>query len=338
MLSTRRFSTSPTPEGAAAISAAPESGTVIETTQTANANQYTFAMPQENVEVSAEFEKDSIFTGHTLTLNGDIGVNFYLNLTAEQAANTTVSFTWMKDGNEKTASADMSQAPLTGHGYMATCHVAASEMRTEITASVTIDGEPVAETDVYSVAEYADVILTDSIFAADYVAYENGRGNNGQQKLTQLRALVEKMLVYGDNAKVYFNKNAAALEDAPVEDIPAYDVVITGLSEDMFDGASLSLKSQTTLSLFFKSESGITLTCAGKEVVTDRSGNEYVIRIRNIPAYELDRPITVTVNGTGTVAYSPLTYCYKAQTSGDAKLVNTVKALYNYYLAAHEYF
>ena len=315
-----------------------ESGTVIETTQTANANGYTFAMPQENVEVSAEFEKDSIFTGHTLTLNGDIGVNFYLNLTAEQAANTTVSFTWMKDGNEKTASADMSQAPLTGHGYMATCHVAASEMRTEITASVTIDGEPVAETDVYSVAEYADVILTDSIFAADYVAYENGRGNNGQQKLTQLRALVEKMLVYGDNAKVYFNKNAAALEDAPVADIPAYDVVITGLSEDMFDGASLSLKSQTTLSLFFKSESEMTLTCAGKEVVTDRSGNEYVIRIRNIPAYELDRPITVTVNGTGTVAYSPLTYCYKAQTSGDAKLVNTVKALYNYYLAAHEYF
>ena len=48
--------------------------------------------------------------------------------------------------------------------------------------------------------------------------------------------------------------------------------------------------------------------------------------------------ITVTVNGTGTVAYSPLTYCYKALNSDNAKLVNTVKALYNYHLAAHEYF
>ncbi|MBQ1436456.1 MAG: hypothetical protein IIZ07_00815, partial [Ruminococcus sp.] len=68
------------------------------------------------------------------------------------------------------------------------------------------------------------------------------------------------------------------------------------------------------------------------------SGNEYVIRIRNIPAYELDRLITITVNGTGTVAYSPLTYCYKAQTSGDAKLVNTVKALYLYWVEASQYF
>ena len=37
-------------------------------------------------------------------------------------------------------------------------------------------------------------------------------------------------------------------------------------------------------------------------------------------------------------AYSPLTYCYKALDSDNTKLVNTVKALYNYHLAAHEYF
>ena len=323
-----------------------ESGSVIEATQSGNANIYTFAMPQENVQVTAEFEKDSIFIGHSLTLNGDIGVNFFLNLTAEQAENATVSFTWMKDGVEQTASADMSQAPLTVHGYMATCNVAASEMRTDITATVTINGEPIEETDVYSVAEYADVILTDSKFAADYVAYENGRGKDGQQKLTQLRALVEKMLVYGDNAKVYFNKNVEALDDAPTADIPEKGSDITGMPDDvLFDGATLSLRSKTSLSLYFKSNSELSLSMEGKTVDVDyeldSSEDEYVIRIRNIAAKDLGNNFTVTVStseGSGTVTYSPMTYCYNAQTSSNAKLVNTVKAIYNYFLAAQTYF
>ena len=49
--------------------------------------------------------------------------------------------------------------------------------------------------------------------------------------------------------------------------------------------------------------------------------------------------IQVKVNGQDAVKYSPLTYCYKAQqTSSNTKLVNTVKALYNYWLAAKTYF
>lgn len=317
-----------------------ESGNIIEYSPTGEPNGYTFAMLQENVKVSAEFEKDSIFNGHSLTLNGDIGVNFYLNLTVEQAAKTTVSFTWNRDGEVQTASADLSQAEHYDCGYKATCNVSAPEMRTDITATVTIDGEPVEETNTYSVAQYVDVILTNADFADYYVSYENDKGNDGQQKLAQLRTLAEKMLVYGDNAKVYFNKKASALEgeDAPAANIPESNAVITGLPEDMFVGAKLSLDSETTLSLFFKSADALDLTCVGRDAETASRYDEYVIRIRNIPAYELDEPVTVTVNGTGTVTYSPLTYCYKAQTAISAKLVNTVKALYNYHLAAKEYF
>ena len=37
-------------------------------------------------------EKQPVFTGHSLSLNGDIGVNFYIELTEEQAAKTRVTF------------------------------------------------------------------------------------------------------------------------------------------------------------------------------------------------------------------------------------------------------
>ena len=109
-------------------------------------------------------------------------------------------------------------------------------------------------------------------------------------------------------------------------------------AEGIYDGASLSLKSQTTLSIYFKSNDELTLTCDNHTFDTDRDGKYYVIRIRNIAVYDLDKPITVKVNGEDAVTYSPLNYCCKAQSSSDQKLVNTMKALYNYWLAADAYF
>ena len=112
-----------------------------------------------------------------------------------------------------------------------------------------------------------------------------------------------------------------------------------------FDGATLSLKSKTTLSLYFikgDAAGDIELSMDGKIEGVDyelaHNGNEYVIRIRNISAAELNDDFTVKVNGTGSVTYSPMTYCYKAQTSQNVKLANTVKALYLYWVEANNYF
>jgi hypothetical protein len=107
-----------------------------------------------------------------------------------------------------------------------------------------------------------------------------------------------------------------------------------------FEGATLSLKSQTTLSLYFNSDTMPTLTAdTGVTYETDKtSENEYVIRIRGIAAYDLNKLFTVYVNGTKAVEYSPLTYCYKAQNNSNTKLVNTVKALYQYWHQADLYF
>ena len=288
------------------------------------------------------------FTGHSLSLNGDIGVNFYVDLTEEQAASATVSFTWMKNGAEKTASVDLKDAEHYSCGYKATCYVSASDMDADITATVSVDGLPLGVTDPYSVARYVDVILTNSAFAAYYTALETGNGRNGEQRLTDLRALVSAMLVYGDNAKAYFDQNASAAEPAPAADIPETGCTETDLPEGVsFEGATLSLRSKTSLSLYFVKEAGapdIELSMDNKTEGVDyelaQNGNEFVIRIRNIAAAELDNLLTVKVNGTGTVTYSPMTYCYKAANSETAseKLKNTVKALYNYWLAAETFF
>ena len=148
------------------------------------------------------------------------------------------------------------------------------------------------------------------------------------------------MLVYGDNAKYYFDKTGEE-PDAVEATIPEYgsrihDTMPAGVT---FTGATLSLKSQTTLSLYFESNQEIELTCPGYTTKTAHSGREYVIRIRDIAAMDLNKEFTVKVNGADAVTYSPLTYCYKAQqTSTNSKLVNTVKALYNYHREATDYF
>ena len=53
----------------------------------------------------------SRFAGHSLSLNGDIGVNFFIRLTEEEAAYATVDFTWIVNGEEKTATVYMSDLP-----------------------------------------------------------------------------------------------------------------------------------------------------------------------------------------------------------------------------------
>ena len=327
---------------------APASGYSIELPQGTNAGTYYVWYYVDGDALHTDTEpqcltvtiKKKYFTGHSLSLNGDIGVNFFIDLTAEEAANTTVTFTWLKQGAEMTATVDMKDAELCSYGYRAACNVSASEMEADITATLTINGAAIEETNTYSVAQYADVILNDSDFAESYIASENAGGKDGEQRLADLRALAGEMLVYGENAAVYFDENAQAGSPVSAEIPDAYaEYTETDLPANVeFDGASLSLRSETTLSLYFKSKQELTLTCEGKTIETESANGEHVIRIRNIAADELNDSFTVKVNGTGTVTYSPLTYCYRAQSSANAKLVNVAKAVYNYWVAADRFF
>ena len=272
--------------------------------------------------------------GHSVSLDGDIAVNFFMELSPEVLTHEDVymQFTVPDSSKEyqeqKVYVRDLT--PVVSDGktwYVFKCRVAAKNMESEISAQL-IDRNKVSTVYKYSVRQYADYLL-------DHI--------NDNAEYAKAAELVRKMLNYGSYAANYFSNTDALGELAA--DIPAREETVTGLPEGVtFDGATLSLKSQTTLSLYFVSEQELTLSIDGKTEGTDyelaHKGNEYVIRIRNIPASELNNDFTVKVNSTGSVTYSPMTYCYKAANSptADSKLKNAVKALYQYWVEADKYF
>lgn len=110
-----------------------------------------------------------------------------------------------------------------------------------------------------------------------------------------------------------------------------------------FKGATLSLKSRTTLSLYFSGNEELTFECSAHEVESVKNEDYWVARIRNISSGEAQNDFTVTVkiNGepVGTVTYSPMNYCCNALTeSNNEDLKNVVRAFYLYTEAAKGYF
>ena len=286
--------------------------------------------------------KKRYFAGHSLSLRGDIAVNFYLDLTADEAANATVNFEWKKDGKIQNASVDMSTAVLTENGYLATCRVSASDMTSDINAALFIENNEVA-TDTYTVKKYADYILAHT----DVPAYGDAA------------ELVKAMLNYGAHAQLFFVPgtdpedlaNVGCVTDVSgvtAETIGDKAVNINTLTGDVtFSGATLSLKSETTLSLYFDSAADLDFDCTGMTVETAKNGKYQVARIRGINAKDLQGSLELTVRdkstGTsyGTVTYSPMTYCKKVLLDVDhqpATLQNVCKALYLYAAAAAQYF
>ena len=274
-----------------------------------------------NVPMGAELE------GHSISLAGDIAVNFYVKLSNTVAASENA---YMQFEVPNTSTEYQQQTvyvkdldPVTVNGekyYVFKCRVAAKDMTEPILATLW-DGYESCMFDPYSVTDYAYYLLNNTDIPA-YAAAES---------------LVRAMLTYGMHARAYFDSTKSAL-DIPNVIIPEYHEWVNADAEDIYDGMSISLKSQITLSLFFKSEDELTLTSDNPQYKTAQDGNNYVIRIRNIAAADLDKPITVEVNGSPAVVASPLTYCYKVQNSPDEKLANVAKALYEYWEAASLYF
>ena len=157
------------------------------------------------------------------------------------------------------------------------------------------------------------------------------------------------MLRYGAYAKEYFDKTNTLPDLGDVNIDSKFATYTSTVSDDLFDGATLSLKSQTTLSLYFTDTDELTFTCVDKDgderiLETVRNGGTQIARIRNIAASELKDSFTVTVKKgetvLGAITYSPMNYCYKALNGSteNENLINAVKALVAYSDAANEYF
>ena len=164
--------------------------------------------------------------------------------------------------------------------------------------------------------------------------------------------LVKAMLNYGAYAQIYFDKNPDDPANASLseEEKALGDVTITAPESAIdlpdgviFEGATLSLRSETTLSLYFTSSVDLSFSCKGRTVEESVSGSYQIARIRDIPAKQLLNSFTLQISAgeaSGSVTYSPMNYCYNALDGGtdNENLINVVKALYLYAQTANAYF
>ena len=301
-------------------------------------------MPAKDVTVSAEFRKvysngiGEHLMGYSVSLDGDIGVNFYMELDDSVAANENayMQFTLPNSATPRVPVSEAAQKTVGGKTYYAfKCNVSAKNMASEITAQM-FDGDKADTEYKYSVKDYADYLLAHTEI----------------EEYAKAAPLVKSMLNYGAYSQSYFGiegtaANAGlgdadkALGEVSIPEKFKYNDANTTLPTGVtFEGATLSLKSESTLSLYFKELAEDTeFTCGDKTVETAKNGEYVVARIRGIKASKLENDFTVTFEG-GSVTYNAMTYCYIVLNGGpdDVVLEKVCCALYRYAEEASKYF
>ena len=287
-----------------------------------------------------------LFTGHSVTLGGDIGVNFFLNPAVLDAYSGTKTVKFTVDGKETTVDVP---ATADDKGYMVTCNVVAAQMAHQISAVVYVGDTALDETDSYSVQEYAEAVYAEP---GKYLRAEDA------EKAPALQALAEAMLHYGAEAQTVF---ADALTEKPDRadknvGVPDYSGVtadavaakINGTASDLNEVATQLDAKYFTNSLFYLQNNTLRVyftpvkygqAMPNAEAYTgNQSGYYYYKDHADIPAAELDDQQDFAV-GDVSFKYSPLNYVVNVLNSNMIdEQQNLAKALFLYNQAANAFF
>ena len=297
--------------------------------------------------ISNQPDTPRYFPGHALTLAGDIGVNFFVNLYDLDKANAKVVFNWGEDGYARTKTVSLSGMNADEHGYyVTTAQVFALQMTDKIHAAL-YDGETLVAEDEYSVADYARYILeSDDETLLIYVG--------SQETLTKLRALCTAMLNYGAASQYQFNYRtddlAADLSGVSFGDVTGLGTVSfpEGFQEStglQFAGSTLVLRSETAFRLYFtvtdqEAFDNLTVTL-GDQTLTPGYNSAYssyvYYEISDIPAAQLLSDFTLHFDSMDVTANAGY-YINSALIHGDETTQRTMTALYWYGKEAQNYF
>ena len=290
---------------------------------------------------------EKLFPQHSITLGGNIGVNFFINSkTADFASdeNAYVKFTWDNGTYNKEVKLKDLTTDADGY-YKATVDVVAAQMAHKIHAEVYLNGAKLEQTDDYSVQDYAEEVY-------------NHPEKYDSEKHDELKALAKALLNYGAMAQTVFDsslKEHPALANKTVgnngyADVTAEQIgaAINGEASDLNEVAtqlgakyytnSLIYLSKNTLRIYFTPTSYPGTIPNADKYAGNLSEYYYYVDHANIPAAELDDQQTFTVGGT-TFTFSALDYAKAVVNSGmgdDQK--NLAKSLYLYNQKANDYF
>ncbi len=284
--------------------------------------------------------KDAALRFRTISLEGNIAINYYMDLSDQVAADEKAYMLFtMENGEQTRVPATQGEHTLyqNRYYYVFTCEVTAKEMADIVLCQFFYEGGQTEEYS-YSVKTYADNILA----------------SNPSEKLANL---IRTMLNYGAASQIHFeyhmDRPANAGQKVPdytqinIEGYPVNSKQGTTLAT--YAGASLLLTSETTLRIFFNVDSSIadrfTVSYRGEVLPLGIRSGKYYADIPNIGAKDLDEYFTLSIfDGTETaeVSYSPLSYCASiienAKGLHDRELQDVAAAMYLYNQAANSYF
>ena len=325
----------------------------------------------EDMTLTAKFEaapapEPDIFTKHSITLNGTVDENFFLDpegagYTVDEIASgaktISVSFEWdesfsvysdLSEFNTVINSTNYQQFLQSGDmagQFMVTCKVAAAEMTCGVKATATVsDGtnDLYTQEDTYSVSEYCWAIINSPA--------------NTFEKQTELVELAKAMLVYGAKAQLAFGVKTDDLADANLnlslsevtgqmidsaikaannnQTADDMTVVATALGGEYKTTSLIFLDKHTLRHYFYDVDASL----FNGENMGCSDDFYYYVQKTGIAAAELDDLQTFTV-GTVSFKYSALDYVKALLNSGmDQEYKDLATATYWYNQAANAYF
>ncbi len=279
-----------------------------------------------------------IFRQISVSTAGDIGLNYYLELSEDLVSDPTSFLRFTFD--DQVQDVPLSQAIRSGGNYRFSCKLAAKDMACPVTAQF------------YTAAGAVGAPGTSSV--RDYCTYVIGYyGGTGQQ--TALVELLRAMLNYGAQSQISLKHNmsdlantglSAADQALPVPgDLTAYAARLSGREEGIqVTNASLILRTTTTIRVYFqltgdKPIGDYAFTSGVKTLTPVKSGAQYYVDLVGIEARNLDTMYEIRCGGL-TARYSGLSYVKGVldYAGSPETSKNMARALWGYAMAANAYF
>ena len=277
--------------------------------------------------------------GYSLSLEGDIGVNFYVKFDDVDALSSDAKMVFTITGNNgqdtKTqevyvkpqANTKLPYAKTANGYYIFKCTVYSNEMTSTITAQV-ISGEASGQEFTYSVQEYAKYLID---HASTY---------------TDEQPLIKAMLNYGAYSQKYFNYNMDNLANSilPVSDQTVSimdpsainagprdsDLTVSGTNIKI-EKVSLSLKDTISMKLYISGADDNTVFMQpgtnDKIFKPVKIDGYYVITIDGIKGQYIDWAFGIKVYDgdtfLDTISYSPVYYCKNVLSKENGGVITT---------------
>ena len=316
------------------VAASSESGTAAVAIPTGLAGKYTMYVFSDQRNAGSKTDYTSVpvaialnvedgmgeVKGWSVTLADDLILKCHMDVAAADAARITVG--------GKTVVQAVADAQKDENGYyIFTAEVAAAQMTEQVTVQL-VSGEDLGVAYTYTVRQYADALLADATKA-------------------DCHNLVREMLNYGAKAQSYFGVNETDMANdgiavEPVQiptNVAAHSV--TGSADGIsYYGATLVFAGKTAVRYYFTVNGSIenySFTVNGESCNPKEKGGLYYVEVSGINPQDLDKTVTVRVNTTMEVTYSPMNYMARMSVKGTDTLQALLSAMYGYHLAAQAY-